>query len=40
MIELYNMDNMAFETDKKANLIYADMIYENATLDWIPIVSR
>lgn len=35
-IELYNMDNMKFETNKKANLIYADMIYENAKLDWIP----
>ena len=36
MIELYNQDNMTFETDKKANLIYADMIYENAQLEWIP----
>lgn len=36
MISLINIDNMLFETDRKANLIYADMIYENATLDWIP----
>lgn len=36
MIELYNLDNMLFETDKKANLIYADMIYEDyVNLEWI-----
>lgn len=34
-IILKNMDNMMFETDKKANLIYGDMIYENADLSWI-----
>lgn len=34
-IILHNMDNMKFETEKKANLIYGDMIYENADLSWI-----
>lgn len=34
-IILHNMDNMKFETKKKANLIYGDMIYENADLSWI-----
>lgn len=34
-VEILNMDNMEFETDKKANLIYGDMIYENADLSWI-----
>ncbi len=32
---LKNMDNMLFETDRKANLIYADMIYENKDFSWI-----
>jgi len=35
MIELYNMDNMLFDTNKKVNLVYADMIYENRDLRWI-----
>lgn len=35
MIELYNIDNMEFETNKKAQFIYADMIYENLDLRWI-----
>lgn len=35
MIKLLHMDNMEFETTKKANLIYGDMIYENADLSWI-----
>jgi DNA modification methylase len=34
-IELYNIDNMKFETDRKANLIYGDMIYDDADLSWI-----
>jgi hypothetical protein len=36
MIELLNIDNMEFETNRKANLIYADMIYEDyINLEWI-----
>jgi len=34
MIELYNMDNMLFETDKKAKLIYMDYMYENKDFSW------
>jgi len=34
-ITLLNMDNMDFETDEKFNLIYGDMIYEDANLSWI-----
>jgi DNA modification methylase len=34
-VTLKNTDNMLFETSRLANLIYGDMIYENATLDWI-----
>lgn len=34
-IILHNMDNMNFQTNEKANLIYGDMIYENADLSWI-----
>lgn len=34
-IQLYNLDNMLFDTDLKANLIYADMIYENFDFRWI-----
>lgn len=30
------MDNMKYETDRKFNLIYTDMIYENLDLSWIP----
>jgi len=33
-LELYNMDNMLFETDKKAKLIYMDYIYENLDFSW------
>ena len=35
MIELYNMDNMLYETDRKFDIIYSDMIYENHCLDFI-----
>lgn len=35
MIELYNYDNMMYETDKKFNLIYADYIYNNKNFDWV-----
>jgi modification methylase len=33
-IELFNIDNMVFETDRKANLIYADYIYESLNFEW------
>jgi len=33
--DLHNQDNMDFETTKKFDLIYADMIYENSNCDWI-----
>jgi len=35
MIELLNIDNMQFESDRKFDLIYSDMIYENLDLGWI-----
>lgn len=35
MIEIYNMDNMKFETDRKAKLIFCDYIYENEIFDWV-----
>lgn len=35
MLELYNMNNMVFETDRKANLICADMLYLDDDLSWI-----
>lgn len=35
MWKLYNQDNLSFYTERKANLIYADMIYENLDFNWI-----
>lgn len=32
---LYNMDNMLFETERKFQFIYGDMIYENLDLSWV-----
>lgn len=34
-IWLYNQDNMKFEIDKKFDLIYCDMIYDNLNLSYI-----
>lgn len=34
MIKIFNQNNMAFEPPKKANLIYADYIYENLDFSW------
>lgn len=34
-IEIFNMDNMLFEPKKKANLIFADYIYENLDFSWV-----
>jgi len=31
---------MTFESDKKFDLIYADMIYENENLDWIDFYCK
>lgn len=33
-LDLYNMDNMYFDTDKKFDVIYCDYIYENKNFDW------
>ena len=35
MIELINDDNMKVFLDQKADLIYADMIYENMDFSWV-----
>lgn len=35
-IILLNMDNMRFETERRFDFIYSDMIYENLNLEWIP----
>ncbi len=35
MWKLYNQDNLSFYTKKFANLIYADMVYENLDFNWI-----
>lgn len=34
-LELYNMDNMLFETDRKANLVFSDYVYENLDFSWV-----
>lgn len=34
-LDLYNMDNMYFDTDKKFNLIFSDYVYENLNFSWI-----
>jgi DNA modification methylase len=34
-VEIFNMDNMQFETDKKIDLIYADCMYMELKFDWI-----
>jgi len=35
LIELFKLDNMRYNSDRLANLIYADMIYENTDMSWI-----
>jgi len=35
MINIYNIDNMLFETDKRFDVIYADMIYDNMSFSWV-----
>jgi site-specific DNA-methyltransferase (adenine-specific) len=35
MKDIYNIDNMVYDTELKFNLVYADMIYENHNLSWI-----
>lgn len=35
MLELIQQDNMSVSIDKKCDLIYGDMIYENDDFDWI-----
>lgn len=35
MISVFHQDNMTFSTNRKANLIYADMLYENKDLSWL-----
>jgi DNA modification methylase len=35
MIEIYNQDNMEFETDKRFDLIYSDYIYSDLNFDWL-----
>ena len=34
-VELLNMDNITFQTDRKFNLIYSDYIYENLNFTWV-----
>lgn len=34
-IDLLNMDNMLYETDKKFDVIYGDMIYDNMDFSWV-----
>lgn len=34
-LDLYNMDNMYFDTAKKFDVIYADMIYDNMDFSWV-----
>ena len=33
--ELFHLDNMKFETDKKADVIFADYVYENLDFSWV-----
>lgn len=35
MYQIYNQDNMLFETDQKFDLIYSDYIYQNPDLSWV-----
>lgn len=35
MIEIYNQDNMTFETDKRFDLIYSDYIYQSLDFRWL-----
>jgi len=35
MIEIYNIDNLTYENNRKFNLIYCDYIYENLNFDWV-----
>ena len=35
IIELYNQDNMTFETDRKFDLIFCDYVYENQDFNWV-----
>ena len=34
-LEIFNIDNIAFSTPRKANLIFADYIYENLDFSWV-----
>jgi DNA modification methylase len=33
-IDLFNIDNMMFETDRKFDLIFSDYVYENIIFEW------
>ncbi len=35
MIELFNIDNMKYESNKKFDLIYCDYIYDNLDFTWV-----